>query len=145
MQDFKTSFTVDKTPEEVFEAITQPRKWWANTIEGDTDKLGGEFTFKMLPHHISSHKITVFEPGKKVVWHTTDSQINFVSDKEEWRGTDIVFEITPKGDKTELSFEHIGLTPKLACFNDCKGAWSFYISTSLRELIETGKGQPTIN
>ena len=71
-----------------------------------------------------------------------DSHINFVKDKTEWKGTDIVFEITKKDDKTELRFTHVGLVPAIECYGDCSGAWGFYINDSLRSLITTGEGQP---
>jgi hypothetical protein len=44
-----------------------------------------------------------------------DSQLNFVKDKTEWNGTDIVFEITKKDDKTELRFTHVRLVPAFEC------------------------------
>jgi hypothetical protein len=81
-------------------------------------------------------------PGKKVVWRTLDSQINFVKDTTEWNGTEVVFEITRKDDKTELRFTHVGLVPTIECYGGCSGAWGFYINDSLRDLITTGKGQP---
>ena len=71
-----------------------------------------------------------------------DSHINFVRDKTEWKGTDIVFEITKNDDKTELLFTHVGLVPAFECYGDCSGAWGFYINEGLRSLITTGKGQP---
>jgi hypothetical protein len=33
-----------------------------------------------------------------------DAKLSVVQDKDEWNGTDIVFEIASKGDKTELMF-----------------------------------------
>jgi len=141
-QNYTTSFTVDQTPDEVFKAVANVRGWWSGEIVGDTDKLGAEFTYRYRDLHRSTHKITEFVPGKKVVWHTTDSHINFVKDKAEWKGTDIVFEITRKGDKTELRFTHIGLVPAIQCYGDCSGAWGFYINDSLRSLITAGKEQP---
>ena len=72
-----------------------------------------------------------------------DSHINFVKDRTEWNGTDIVFEINKQGG-TELRFTHVGLVPAFECYGDCSGAWGFYINDSLRSLITTGKGQPNL-
>jgi hypothetical protein len=139
-QNYTTSFSVDRTPEEVFDAINNVREWWAGEIEGSTDKLGAEFKYHYKELHRSTQKITELVPGKKVVWHVSDSRINFVKDKTEWNGTDIVFDITKKGDKTELRFTHEGLVPTKECYGDCSDAWGFYIKDSLRSLITKGKG-----
>ncbi len=141
-KNFTVSILVDQSPEEVFAAVNNVRGWWSEEIEGDTDKLGAEFTFHYQELHRSTHKITEFVPAKKVVWHTTDSHMNFVKDKNEWMDTDIVFEITRKGDKTELRFTHVGLVPTIQCYGDCSGAWGYYINESLQNLISTGRGQP---
>ncbi len=141
-KDFTTSFPVDQSPEEVFDAINNVRGWWSEEIDGSADKLGAEFKFHYKDLHRSTQKITEFVPSRKVVWHVLDSHINFVKDKTEWKGTDIVFAITRKDDKTELRFTHVGLVPAIECYGDCSGAWGFYINDSLRSLITTGKGQP---
>lgn len=62
-------------------------------------------------------------------------------DKDEWRGTSIIFEITKKGDKTEVHFTHSGLTPKFVCYGDCSNAWTTLINDNLRNLIISGKDQ----
>jgi hypothetical protein len=141
-QNYTTSFIVDQTPEEVFAAINNVRGWWSGEIKGNTDQLGDEFTYRYEDVHRSTHKITESVPARKVVWHTTDSHINFVNDKTEWKGTDIVFEIARKGDKTELRFTHIGLVPAIQCYGECSGAWGFYINKCLHNLVTTGKAQP---
>jgi hypothetical protein len=71
-----------------------------------------------------------------------DSQINFVRDKSEWDGTDIVFEIAKKGYKTEIRFAHVGLVPTIECYDGCSGAWGFYLNERLRNFIAKGTGQP---
>jgi hypothetical protein len=76
------------------------------------------------------------------VWHVTDAKLNFVKDKTEWNGTEIVFEIARKRQKTELRFTHVGLVPTVECYGGCSGAWGYYVNDSLRSLIATGKGQP---
>jgi hypothetical protein len=143
-QNFTTTLTVDQTPEEAFAAINNVRGWWSGDpgIEGSTDKLGDEFTYRYEPHHYSKQKITELIPGKKVVWLVLDSQLNFVDDKSEWKGTKITFEIAKKGAKTELRFTHVGLVPDYECYGACSNAWGSYIKGSLRSLITTGKGQP---
>jgi Activator of Hsp90 ATPase homolog 1-like protein len=141
-KDYTTSFTVDQSPEQVFAAINNVRGWWSGQIDGQTDKLGAEFTYRYQDLHRSTQKITELVPGRKVVWRVLDAKINFVKDKGEWNGTDIVFEIARKGDKTELRFTHVGLVATIECYGKCAGAWGFYINDSLRSLIATGKGDP---
>ena len=141
-QNLTITFTVDQSPEEVFDAINNVRGWWSGEIDGSTDKLGEEWTYRYKDVHRSTQKITELVPGKKVVWHVTDATLNFVKDKTEWNGTDIVFEIKSKDGKIELRFTHIGLVPTFECYGGCSGAWGFYINDSLRNLITAGKGQP---
>lgn len=129
--DFTTSFTVDLSPDEVFAAINDVRAWWAGEIEGRTDALGAEFSYRYRDLHQTTQRITEWVPGKKVVWHVIDSHLSFVSDEQEWRGTDIVFELEKKGRRTEVRFTHVGLVPVLACYADCSGAWSHYINDCL--------------
>ena len=141
-RNYTTTVSVDQSPKQVFDAITNVRGWWSGDIDGHTDKLGAEFTYRYQDLHRSTQKITELVPGKKVVWHVSNAKINFVEDKDEWNGTDIVFEITQKGKETELRFTHIGLVPRIECYGKCAGAWGFYIKESLRDLITTGKGDP---
>lgn len=141
-QDLTITFSVDQPPQQVFDAINNVRGWWSGEIDGSTDRLGAEFTYRYKDMHRTTQKITEFVPGKKVVWHVTDSEINFVKDKTEWTDTEIVFEIARKDDKTEVRFTHVGLVPTIECYGGCSGAWGFYINDSLRSLITTGKGEP---
>jgi uncharacterized protein YndB with AHSA1/START domain len=141
-KDFSATFSVDQSPEEVFDAINNVRGWWSEEIDGSTDKLGAEFKFHYKDFHRSTQKITEFVPGKKVVWHVSEAKLNFVKNKTEWTGTDVVFEINRRGKKTELRFTHVGLVPAFECYGDCSGAWGLYINDSLRSLITKGKGQP---
>jgi len=99
-KNFTTTILVDQTQQEAFDAINDVLGWWSGEIEGRTDVLGAEWTYSYKKLHRTTQKITELVPGKKIVWHVTDSQINFVRDKSEWDGTDIVFEIAKRGDKT---------------------------------------------
>jgi hypothetical protein len=139
------AITVDNTPEEAFAAINNVRGWWSGDIAGGTEKLGDVFTYRYQDLHYSKQKITESIPGKKVVWQIVDSQLNFIKNKTEWNGTQVVFEIGRKGDKTEVRFTHEGLVPDHECYTDCSDAWGSYIKGSLKKLITTGKGEPNPN
>ena len=142
-KDFNLSFTVDQSPEEVFQAINNVGAWWSGDVAGGTTRLGDEFTYRVAGVHYSKQKITELVPGKKVVWHVTDARLEFVSDKHEWKGTDIVFEIAKKGAKTEVRFTHRGLASAFECYGSCSNAWGQLVNGNLRRLIATGKEQPS--
>ena len=141
-QNFTAAILVNGTPKEAFDAVNNVRGWWSEEIQGKTAKIGDTFKFHYKDLHYSTHKITESVPGKRVVWDTVEGKINFVKDKTEWDGTKIVFEITPKGDKTQVRFTHVGLVPSIECYGQCADAWSFYMKDSLRDLITKGKGEP---
>jgi activator of Hsp90 ATPase-like protein len=140
--DYAATISVDQTPEEALNAIKNVRGWWSENIEGNTDKLGDEFTYRYQDVHYCKMKLVEVIPGKKLVWLVLDNFFNFTEDTSEWKGTKVFFEVSRTGDKTEIHFTHQGLVPQYECFNVCSNAWGSYINGSLRSLIETGKGRP---
>ena len=141
-QDFTATFLVDRTPEEAFAAITDVRSWWSGEIEGRTDTLGAEFTYRYQDVHYSKQVITELVPGRRVAWRITDAYLKFTEDPDEWIGTEVAFDVVPDGARTEVRFSHLGLVPAFECFDLCSSAWGFYINKSLRDLITTGRGEP---
>ena len=142
--NYTTTITVDQTPEAVFEAINNVRGWWSENVEGETDKPGAIFYYHFRDVHRGTFKIADFVPGQKVVWRVLQNYFSFVQDSTEWTGTDIVFDITPRGDQTELRFTHVGLNPSEECYGVCMDAWTTYINHSLFDLITKGQGDPTL-
>jgi hypothetical protein len=141
-QNFSTAFLVDQSPEEAFAAITDVRAWWSGQIDGATDELNAGFTYRYLDVHYSKQRITEFVPNEKVVWRVLDAYLNFTEDPNEWTDTEVRFEVSRRGEQTEVSFTHLGLVPDFECYDKCSSAWSFYINSSLRRLITTGRGEP---
>src|SRR5215813_220920 len=107
-KNYTTSFTVNETADEVFEAINNVRGWWSEAIEGDTDKLGAVFFYHAKDIHHGTFKITEFVPGKKVVWHVLSNYFNFVQDQTEWTGTDIVLKSAGRTAKPNFALRTLG-------------------------------------
>jgi hypothetical protein len=141
-QNFSAAFLVDQSPQEAFAAINNVRGWWSGQIEGPTDELDAEFTYRYEDVHYSKQRITKLVPNEKIVWHVLDSFLKFTDDPDEWTGTEVTFEVAPQGERTEVRFTHLGLVPAFECYEKCSSAWSFYINNSLRQLITTGRGAP---
>jgi hypothetical protein len=141
-QHLTAAFTVDKSPDEAFAAINNVRGWWSGDIDGATDRLGAEWTYRHRDMHYSKQRIVELEPGKRVAWRVVDSYLSFVEHKDEWNDTTITFDIVAEGDKTEVRFTHVGLAPEDECYDACSNAWGAYIKESLRNLIATGEGTP---
>ena len=142
MQSFTTEFTVEQTPEQAFAAIVDVRAWWSGNVEGATDELGAEFTYRYQNVHYSKQRITELVAGRRVAWKVLDAYLDFTDDPREWVGSEIIFEITSDGGQTVVKFSHAGLTPDIECYEKCSSAWGFYINTSLKRLITSGEGTP---
>lgn len=141
-QSYTTTFSVEQTPKEAFDAINNPRGWWSEEIEGGTDKVGDEFKYHYEDLHRCKIRVTELVPGQKVSWLVVDNYFSFTEDKTEWKDTTISFEISEKDGKTQVHFTHLGLVPEYECYNACSEGWGNYINGSLRNLIAAGEGQP---
>jgi hypothetical protein len=142
--DFTVTLLADKTPEEVFNAVINVRKWWhgyySEEIEGNTENLHDEFIFRAGNGiHYSKQKLIEVIPNKKIVWLITDSELSFLENTREWTGTKIMFDISKKERKTQLVFTHEGLVPESECYDSCSPAWTQYLQNKLLPLINRKK------
>jgi len=141
-QNFSTSFTVNQSPDAVFNAINQVRSWWSENIEGGTTLLNDEFVYHYKDVHWCRIRIVESVPGKKVTWLVLDNRFNFTKNEAEWKGNRIVFNISIHDGLTRLEFSQEGLVPAYECYEVCRDAWTSYIQGSLKSLITLGNGQP---
>ena len=141
-QDFTATILVDQSPNEAFNAITNVSGWWSEAIEGATDIINAESVYHYRNVHYCKMKLVELIPDQKVVWLILDNYFKFTTDKSEWIGTKLVFDITKNGEQTAVTFTHEGLVPQYECYEICREAWTNYIKGSLYKLITTGKGEP---
>ena len=139
--DLSKSFTVEATPERVYDAINDVRAWWGGLV-GRNDEVGQEWVYFVPDIHFSKFRTTELVPGKRIVWLVTDSELSFLKDKQEWTGTTVEFDLSEVDGGTEVRFTHRGLTPQVECYEVCELAWDEYIVGSLRTYITEGVGAP---
>lgn len=140
--NYSSTFKVDKDASTTFKAIKHFRAWWSEEIEGNTEKLGETFLYHYKDIHLCKLKLEEEIPNVKLVYLVTDNEFNFIKDKTEWVNTKLIFDISKDGKQTKVSFTHEGLTPLDECFEICNDSWANYIQGSLKNLIETGIGNP---
>lgn len=147
MSNFKNQRVISATPDVVYSALTTReglQDWWTHTCDVATT-VGGKSTFS-FGNTWKVFRIDKLEPDSEVRWHCLEANIEIpgVHDKAEWVGTDMVFKLTPlEGNRTQLDFEHVGLTPKFECYRQCEAGWTMFLN-SLQALTETGKGMPYV-
>ena len=140
--DFTYTLNLPVAPGTVLEAIERPTAWWSTMIKGSVGKLGDQFEFRHKDLHWSAHRVTERIPGRRAAWEVTDSRITFVANQTEWTGTALVFEALPRDGGTELVFTHRGLVPGLEVYGPCVEGWTYFIGSSLKNLVLTGTGAP---
>ncbi len=104
---YSVSIDVAKTPDEVFSQMTDLAKWWPEEIEGDSLKMNSEFILRTGEGHFSRNKVLEFVRGRKFTWLVTESRRK--SDNFDWKGTKMIFELTPENGITRIKFTYEGV------------------------------------
>ncbi|MGZ3872635.1 MAG: SRPBCC family protein [Mucilaginibacter sp.] len=92
---------------DVFAHVIDLSRWWPEEFEGESIGLGSLFVLKTGEGHYSRNKVVEFDPGKKLAWRVTESLR--ATDNFDWTGTTMSFDLTPRGDKTAVSFTYDGV------------------------------------
>jgi len=142
-QGFSTVLSVPQTPDQAFAAIKDLRGWWNEDIEGESEKVGDELTYRFKDVHRCRLKVVELVPNERIVWEVLENHFSFTRDQSEWLGTRITFDVARAGRATEVRFMHQGLLPEHECYDVCSSAWGTLVKSSLRGLITTGRGQPS--
>lgn len=138
---FTSTFVVDASPEEAFDAITDVAGWWGR-ITGTTTSVDDEFVYVVPGLHYSGFRVTEFDRPHRTAWLVTGSYLDFTTDKQEWNGTTVRFTVESVAEGTRVTFVHDGLDPDEECYEICSNAWGMFVNGSLKSFIETGKGAP---
>lgn len=140
--DFTTVLNLPASPATVAELFTSAAgvsRWWGPT-EGDA-AVGGTLVTSFGAYGVNAMRVLEAGPTR-VVWESIAPDGSApTGHTQEWLGTTMQFDIVPAGAGTQLRFRHAGLTPQLACWDDCVAAWTQFMG-SIQTFAATGTGTP---
>lgn len=143
MNDYQKSFTVNKSIDEVYAAITQHiPDWWSNDLQGTAVKEGDSFTIA-FGDTCKTFDIADAIPNKQIIWKCVKAYIDMPSleNKAEWVGTNLIWTFKADNQSTTLTFLHEGLNQSFECYELCEAGWNQFLA-SLEAYLATGKGKP---
>jgi len=113
--------------------------WWSEETTGNY-KIGGNVSIRFTNpagEEIGNMVMDVVSlvPDKKVHWR-------FTGGPPEWIGTDAIFDLYEDGGYTIVLFGHRNWKEEIEFTSHCSMKWATFL-LSLRELVETGKGEPS--
>lgn len=140
-KSYTAAIEVINSPQEIFEHITiGVAKWWGGKdLSGSSVNLNDEFIVDHPGAHYSKQKLVEVMPGKKLVWHVTESSLSWLKEREEWKNTYMIFEIIEKQHSNILQFTHSGLTPDKESYEKCSQGWNMVIKDWLYTFIMYNK------
>lgn len=127
---------------QVYQALTSLQglaSWWTEEVTG-SEQLGGiiEFYFRTQAGDLlgkMAMKVQTLDNSHAVSWRCVDGPA-------EWIGTDITFDLSEQDNQTILIFGHRHWREAVEFTAHCSMKWATFL-LSLREYLETGKGQPS--
>src|SRR4051812_37491395 len=141
-EDFTATLSLPASPDAIaalFASSEGVSRWWGAT-QGDA-QVGGTLVTAFGEHGVNA--VRVLEAGPtRVVWESIGADGGKgTTHEQEWMGTTLEFDIAPAAVGTDLRFRHAGLTPQLACWEDCFAGWTHFMA-SIQAYAETGTGHP---
>ncbi len=122
--------------DKVYRALATPEglaEWWTTDTQGSSE-VGGKLVFRFGDVGGFDMEILQLDPAGHVRWRVIDGP-------EEWIGTEIDWRLQKRDDYTIVLFTHEGWREPVEFMSHCSTKWATFLM-SLKELVETGKGQP---
>ena len=140
MVDILHRVIIEASPEKVYAALTEQSQlsaWWTKAETEKTVGTVASFFFGQNPGHKVEMEITDLLPNERVCWKCVNGP---------WLDTG-AFEFTIQADErgSVLQFGNLGWAEPSEFFMHCNSKWGFFLTVSLKNLLEKGSGQPHPN
>lgn len=145
MSDINQKYSVNVSPEKLYEALVQKKHvaaWWTADCMLDTHE-GGYAKFSFAGKGIEkTMRIERLIPSRLVEWTVVEAAAEGV--RNEWVGTRVRFRITSgrAAGTSELEFTHGAFPGETEMYARVTQGWGHFLGTSLKSYLEEGKGYP---
>jgi len=137
MSDILHRIVIEASPEQVYQALTDQQKltaWWTKTQTSGEQGSVASFFFGAADEHKIEMEITELVANQKVSWKCIAGP---------WVATGAFsFQIFSDERGSALEFAHRGWPSADPFFMHCNSKWGFFLTVSLKGLLESGRGQP---
>jgi len=139
--DYRRSISAKISAADAFSRIQAVSRWWTKGVTGCAENVNDLFTVRFGQTFVD-FKVREIVPPSKIVWQVIDSELPWLKNKDEWTGTEVVWELMPDGDSTQITMTHVGLNPAVECYEKCEAGWDFFVGESLSRLMSENLGMP---
>ncbi|HSB92127.1 MAG TPA: SRPBCC family protein [Flavitalea sp.] len=136
--NYHHSIQTNASAERIMKSLTDEiNDWWTKDFTGAAAKQSDEFTVR-FGNTQKSFVVENMVPAKRITWKCIKAYIDadFLKNKNEWVGTKIHWEIQRRGDQSELTLTHEGLTKGIECYEICEKGWDYYLDGPLKNHLE---------
>jgi len=144
-QNYQRVINASCTAQEAYDFINDLPFWWTVDFEGSAQNVGDTFTVH-FGDIFKTFEVKELIAGKKIVWQVIDCFMPWLSNKHEWTGTSIIWNIDAENNSTNVTMTHVDLIPEVECYKDCEKGWNYYLNESLAKLLngEPAKPEPVM-
>ncbi|WP_282607763.1 SRPBCC domain-containing protein [Pelagibius sp. Alg239-R121] len=147
IDNYARTITVSASPADAYHALTQGFAEWWTTPDRPIRKLGDRAKFTFPPgKSYWTFEASELVSGERVeltcveALHLHEGQPAEI--EQEWLGSKALWQIGTRSGATEIAFEHVGLNPRLLCYDICRQGWDLFFVDSLKKYLDTGVGKP---
>lgn len=137
MNAIKHRIVIETTPDLLFKALTDPSqlsRWWARCRGSESASETITFYFGTGDNNACVMRVAELAKNQKVVWVCEDGP---------WIETEkFEFLIMKDPRGVALEFRNTGWPENEEFFMHCNAKWGFFLGVSLKNLLESGTGQP---
>ncbi|MHA1984246.1 MAG: SRPBCC family protein [Candidatus Hodarchaeales archaeon] len=137
MADMIHGVTIESDIKKVYSALINQEelnKWWTHDVKAEP-KVDSVLEFGFMSHQVVfKMKVLDLKDFESVTWACIEGP-------PEWKNTNVKFNLKQEDSGTFLRFVHSDWKSTDNMFGPVNYQWALYLK-SLKEFVETGKGEP---